>query len=114
MPVEDHRPSPSAQPALPEPALHTGPEFAVAEDVHEIVAGQPIAGTSLWRDAWRRLLRNKLAVFGIIAVIIVALASFVGPTLIKSSTGYSYDFIPRDASLTKSIAPFRGPDGRFS
>jgi hypothetical protein len=25
-------------------------------------------GTSLWRDAWRRLLKNKLAVFGLIVV----------------------------------------------
>jgi len=97
------------------PIIQTPPEFAFAdEEARGVISGEIIAGTSLWRDAWRRLLRNKLAVFGIIAVIIVALASFVGPTLIKSSTGYSYDFIPRDASLTKSIAPFRGPDGRFS
>src|SRR3989440_7534186 len=97
------------------PIIQTPPEFAFAdEEARGVISGEIIAGTSLWRDAWRRLLRNKLAVFGIIAVIIVALASFVGPTLIKSSTGYSYDFIPRDASLTKSFAPLRGPDGRFS
>src|SRR5256714_1163026 len=97
------------------PIIQTPPEFAFAdEEARGVISGEIIAGTSLWRDAWRRLLKNKLAVFGMFAVIIVALASLVGPTLIKSSTGNSYDFIPRDASLTKSFAPFRGPDGRFS
>jgi oligopeptide transport system permease protein len=34
-----------------------------------------VVGTSLWKDAWRRLLKNKLAVFGLIVVstIIIAL-----------------------------------------
>ena len=97
------------------PLIQTPPEFAFAdEEVRAVISGEIITGTSLWRDAWRRLLKNKLALFGMFAVIIVALASFVGPTLIKSSTGYSYDFIPRNASLTKSFAPFRAPDGRFS
>ena len=114
MPVEDHRPSPSAQPALPEPALHTGPEFAVAEDVHEIVAGQPLAGSSLWRDAWRRLLKNKLAVFGMIVTILIVLASLAGPSIIRRTTGYTYDFIPKDEALNKSFAPFHGPGGAFS
>lgn len=97
------------------PLIQTPPEFAFAdEEARGVVSGEIIAGTSLWRDARRRLFKNKLAVFGIFAVIIIALASLVGPTLIKSSTGYSYDFIPREASLTKSFAPFYGPDGRFS
>ena len=34
-----------------------------------------VRGTSLWRDAWRRLLKNKLAVFGLIVVVIVTIAS---------------------------------------
>ncbi len=77
-------------------------------------ANEIIEGTSLWRDAWRRLLRNKLAVFGMVAVIVIALASIVGPALINKSTGYTYDSIPRDSSLTKSFPPFRGPAGQFS
>lgn len=78
------------------------------------VANELIEGTSLWRDAWRRLLRNKLAVFGMAAVIVIALASIVGPSVITKATGYTYDSIPRDSSLTKSFAPFRGPSGQFS
>lgn len=77
-------------------------------------ANEVIEGTSLWRDAWRRLLRNKLAVFGMGAVIIIALASFVGPTLISKWIGHTYESIPRDSALTKSFPPFRGPAGQFS
>jgi len=45
--------------------LHVGPEYAVAErDVGEIVSGEVESGTSLWRDARRRLLKNRLAVIG--------------------------------------------------
>lgn len=79
-----------------------------------LIADEPIQGTSLWRDAWRRLLRNKLAVFGMVAVIVIALSSIVGPPVLSRATGYAYDSIPRDSSLTKSFAPFRGPAGQFS
>jgi oligopeptide transport system permease protein len=79
-----------------------------------LAANELIEGTSLWRDAWRRLLRNKLAVFGMIVVIIITLASFIGPTLLSKATGYTYDFIPRDAGLTRAFAPFSGPGGKFS
>jgi len=78
------------------------------------VANEVIEGTSLWRDARRRLFRNKLAVFGMVAVMVIALASIVGPALISKWTGYAYDAIPRDSSLTKAFAPFRGPAGQFS
>jgi len=96
---------------LPE---HATPEVAVAEDVHEIVAGEVVAGSSLWRDAWRRLLRNKLAVFGIFVVLLIAVASLIGPSIIKRANGYTYDYIPRDNQLTKSMAPFRSAEGKFS
>lgn len=96
------------------PVIQIGPEFAIAEDVHSIVTGELIAGTSLWRDAWRRLLKNKIAVFGMIVVIVIALASVIGPTAIKFATGYTYDLIPKDSALNKSFPPFRSPDGRFS
>lgn len=97
-----------------EPPLPIGPEIALAEDVHEVLAGEPVAGSSLWRDAWRRLLRNKLAVLGMILVLVIAVGSLIGPTLIKALNGYTYDYIPKDARLTKSMAPFRSPEGGFS
>jgi len=98
-----------------EPEIHVGPEEAVAErDVAELITGEVVAGSSLWRDAWRRLLRNKLAVFGMFVVLVLAIASLIGPAIIKRATGYTYDSIPKDAALLKSFAPFRAPDGKFS
>lgn len=79
-----------------------------------VAVTEPVTGTSLWRDAWRRLLKNKLAVFGMAVVIVIALASIAGPALLQKATGYAYDSIPRDSSLTKSFPPFRGPGGQFS
>jgi oligopeptide transport system permease protein len=99
---------------LATPVIQIRPEFAIAEDVHSVVTGESVAGTSLWRDAWRRLFKNKIAVFGMIVVIVLALASLIGPTAIKYATGYTYDLIPKESSLNKSFPPFRGPDGRFS
>jgi hypothetical protein len=46
-----------------------------------------IAGHSLFHQAMRRLLRNRLAVFGMIAVGIIAIAAIVGPALIFRATG---------------------------
>lgn len=96
--------------------IHIGPEMAVAEaDVHPDETGTFVRGTSLWRDAWRRLLKNKLAVFGLAVVVIVTVASIIGPTVIKSVTGYTPDYIPsEDQKLTRSFPPFTGPDGEFS
>jgi oligopeptide transport system permease protein len=78
------------------------------------MATEVIAGTSLWRDAWRRLRRNKLAVFGMVVVLLVALATLIGPPLIRLTTGYTYDLIPANADLIKAMPPFRGPDGSFA
>lgn len=98
-----------------ETELHIGPEYAVAKrDVAELVTGEVAHGSSLWRDAWRRLLRNKLAVFGLVVVAVITLASFLGPTIISRSTGYTYDSMPRETELLRSFPPFRGPDGKFS
>ena len=96
--------------------IHTPPEMAVAEaDVRPEEAAEFVRGTSLWRDAWRRLLKNKLAVFGLVVVIIVSVASVIGPTLIKKTFGFTPDYIPsNDVKLARSYPPFTGPDGEFS
>jgi oligopeptide transport system permease protein len=98
-----------------EELLHVGAEMAVGEDIHLAEAGGPLRGTSLWRDAWRRLLKNKLAVFGLIVVLVVTVASIVGPLIIKKTTGYTPDYIPtNDVTMIKSIPPFKAPNGSFS
>lgn len=96
--------------------IHTPPEVAIAEaDVRSAEAGEFVRGTSLWRDAWRRLLKNKLAVFGLVVVVLITLASIIGPTLIKQIFGFTPDYIPtNDVKLIRSFPPFTGPDGEFS
>lgn len=95
--------------------IHTAPELAVGEgDVRSAELGEHIAGSSLWKDAWRRLLKNKLAVFGLAIVLLVTVASLLGPYLLQAVSGRAPDYIPSDAALIKSFPPFTAPDGSFS
>jgi oligopeptide transport system permease protein len=80
----------------------------------QLPAGEPVAGTSLWKDAWRRLRRNHLAVTGMVLVAIIVTASLIGPPIIEWTTGYTYDYIPEDSDLLRSFPPFTAPDGSFS
>ena len=66
---------------------------------------QNIKGASLWRDAWKRLRRNKLAVFGMTVLALMIVAVIVGPSLIYWTTGYTYDLIPTDRELVRSMPP---------
>src|SRR5215212_8791488 len=64
--------------------IHAFPETAVGEgDVR--TSGEsavPAKGTSLWRDAWRRLLKNRLAVFVLFVVALIDVAVVIGPWII--------------------------------
>ena len=64
-----------------------------------------LAGNSLWINAWRRLLRNRLAVVGMVLAVIMVIACIVGPAIIYSTTGFTYDYIPKDSTLVKSFPP---------
>ena len=100
----------------PDELIHIPPEMAIAEaDVRPEEAGEFVRGTSLWRDAWRRLLKNKLAVFGLIVVVLVTIASIIGPAVIKRTFGFTPDYIPSgDVKLIRSFPPFTNPEGEFS
>jgi oligopeptide transport system permease protein len=122
---EGHPPKPAVTPlpgtiptpdGLPDPdAIHAPLESAIGEaDLRAAEQGEVVKGTSLWQDAWRRLLKNKLAVFGMIVVALITIASLVGPSIIKRATGVTPDYIPSDAALIKSFPPFTSPDGSFS
>ena len=74
----------------------------------------PVQGTSLWKDAYKRLKKNRLAVLGFVVVCLVVLASAVGPAIIQRTTGYTYDYIPTDKALVVTLPPFTAPDGSFS
>jgi len=54
-------------------------------------------GFSLWHDAWLRLRKNKLAVFGMVALAVVAIACLVGPWLMS----YGYE----DQNLDLGASP---------
>ncbi|HEY8560186.1 MAG TPA: ABC transporter permease [Pyrinomonadaceae bacterium] len=64
-----------------------------------------VKGTSLWADAWKRLLKNKLAVFGMIVLGLMVLAVAFGPAIIRWTTGFTADSIPSDGDLIKSFPP---------
>ena len=64
-----------------------------------------IKGASLWRDAWRRLLKNKLAVFGLIVLAVMIVLVSVGPIILRWLTGITPDYIPSDGNLIKSFPP---------
>jgi oligopeptide transport system permease protein len=52
------------------------------------VSAEPIEqGNSLWRDAWLRLQKNKLAVFGLWALIVISVLCVAGPWLMR----YGYE-----------------------
>ncbi len=95
--------------------IHTPLEAAIGEgDLRAAEDGAVVKGSSLWQDAWRRLLKNKLAVIGMIVVGVIILASLLGPFAIRKATGVTPEYIPGDAALLKSFPPFTSPDGSFS
>jgi len=57
-------------------------------------------GTSLWRDAWYRLRKNKLAVASAIALVVLGLASAIGPFL----SPYTYQEQKLDLGATRPSA----------
>jgi len=71
-----------------------------------------VKGTSLWADAWKRLLKNKLAVFGLIVLTIMVVAVIIGPYIIYWTTGIAAADIPAEGDLLNSFPPsMRHPMG---
>lgn len=63
--------------------------------------------TSYWQDVWLRLKKNKLALLGLIIIIVVALTAILGP----SFTTYSYsDQNLKIANQSPSLAHWFGTD----
>lgn len=60
---------------------------------------------SLWTDAWKRLFKNKLAVFGLIVLWLMVLFVAVGPSIIYWLTGFTADSQPSEGSLFNSFPP---------
>jgi oligopeptide transport system permease protein len=70
---------------MDEPAIEAG----VSAATEAVLTGQLLEeteqGTSLWRDAWRRLAKNKMAIFGAIVLLALTIAAFVGPLFLRQS-----------------------------
>lgn len=67
-----------------------------------------IKGTSLWKDAWKRLLKNKLAVFGLVVVILMTFVCFIGPYIWQAISGNTPEYIPtgvQNGELVRSFPP---------
>jgi oligopeptide transport system permease protein len=52
-----------------------------------VLTAAPEPGRSLWQDAWARMRRNRMAVFGAIALVLIAAASLLGPLVLA----YGYE-----------------------
>src|SRR5215210_4983977 len=67
-------------------------------------AGERIAGppTGFWRDSWRRLKKNRGAYLGLVVIVVLIAASYVGP-LLSPYTPYEQDLARR----------FVGPSPQF-
>jgi oligopeptide transport system permease protein len=52
---------------------------------------ETLVGVSLWQDAWRRLRRNRMAMAGGYVTVVLTIAAFLGPFLIRATWGYDYD-----------------------
>lgn len=76
-----------------------------ADSLAQETAGGFVESTSLWRDAWRRLKKNKIAMFGLIVTIFIVIASLIGPVLVKAYNGFSYDTIPAERGLVEARPP---------
>ena len=48
--------------------------------------------TTYWKDAWRRLKQNHLAIFAMILLLIIIFFTIFGPAI----SGYSYDKMSSD------------------
>src|SRR5687768_6908591 len=66
---------------------------------------ETVKGTSLWKDAWRRLLKNKLAVFGLVVLILMIIAVTIGPSIIYWIHGFTAESQPSNSDLLKSFPP---------
>lgn len=73
-----------------------GPDSFVASDVYEV--GEQV---SLWQDAWRRLRRNRLAVAGMVVVVILFVVAVISA------------FWTPDEVWRQSLGPtYQGPTGK--
>jgi len=71
------------------------------------LAPQPLRQRSLYRDAWRRFIRNRLAVVGLVIVLLIIIAAVGAPVF--APQGYDHQ-VYQDAYLFPSLRHLMGTD----
>jgi oligopeptide transport system permease protein len=66
---------------------------------------ETVKGTSLWKDAWKRLKKNKLSVFGLYTVAAITVLVFVGPIILRYGFEITPDQMPVNSDLLRSMPP---------
>ncbi len=70
----------------------------------EKIAGE---STSFWKDAWRRFKQNKLAIMGIVVIVLLGIMSIIG-TIISGQNYYDNDLL--NANQSPSMEHWFGTD----
>lgn len=76
-----------------------------ADSLGQETTGGYLEGTSLWRDAWKRLRKNKLAMVGGVVTLLIVFASLLGPYIVKAYNGFDYATIPAERELVEAMPP---------
>lgn len=71
------------------------------------ITPQPLRQRNLYRDAWRRFIRNRLAVVGLVIVLLIIVAAVGAPVL--APQGYDHQ-VYQDAYLFPSLHHLMGTD----
>ena len=81
--------------------------YGTAPPSNELATETSVAvkGTSLWRDAWKRLKKNKLAMIGLVVTLFIVFAALVGPYIVELYNGFRYDTIPSERELVRAMPP---------
>ncbi len=76
-----------------------------ADSLGQETTGGYLEGTSLWRDAWKRLKKNKLAMVGGVVTLLIIFAALLGPYIVKAYNGFDYATIPAERELVEAMPP---------
>ncbi len=83
----------------------TEPEATSVDGVVEAADDEKVVHRSLWGDVWRQFRRHKGAMAGLIVLLFVSIASFVGPLLLP------YDAVEADIKMRNQGPSWKHPLG---
>lgn len=66
---------------------HSSQQISQAQLLAEAAEAAPFRQASLWGDAWRRLVRNKLAVIGMVIVVLLVIMAIFAPLIAPYGEG---------------------------